>query len=82
MTPTFEDSTAHVRQKLEKLSRDYRKAIGANPFTRRWRVFKTRYDTNPVFKDVIDCIWVSVILGLICAIIFGISIVEYLNPHL
>lgn len=82
MTPTFEDSTAHVRQQCAKLAKDYKKAIGGTYVSRRWRAFKWKYDNNPVFRDVIDALWVGAILGLICCIILGISIVQYFNPWL
>lgn len=82
MITHFKYDPSHVRSQCEKLRRDYHRAIGGNYVSRRWRAFKWKYDNNPVFRDVIDALWVGAVLGFICCIILGISIVQYFNPHL
>lgn len=78
----FEDNTSHVRQQCVKLARDYQKAMSGTYVGRRWRAFKWRYDNNPAFKDFVDLLWISAVLGILCGSLFGITIVKYFNPHL
>lgn len=65
----------------ERLIKEYRKSLSGMYLTRYFRAFRWRYNNNPTFRDVVDLVWITVLGGL-CAVIFAVSIVQYLKPWL
>lgn len=78
----FKVDLQNSRSRLKQLTRDYRKAISGTYFSRRWNAFKWKYKSNQTFQDGIDGIIVILMIGIIIAVILGITIVELFNPNL
>lgn len=83
MKTSFEDISQQTADRYhERLIKDYRKSLSGMYLTRYFRAFRWRYNNNPVFRDVVDLVWITVVLGGLCAVIFAVSIVEILKPWL
>lgn len=78
----FKVDTTHARRQLEKLSRDCRKVVIRYYFVRLFRCLRWKYQSNDALRDIIDILLYWAWLGILVAIIFAISIVQYLKPWL
>lgn len=82
MTPTFEDNTKQTRELWEQKRKELHKAMNRSYLVRLFYAIRWKYYSNEIVMGVYDAILVGLGLGLLVAVLFAISIVQYLKPWL
>jgi hypothetical protein len=86
---TYTDMKPHFQYTADETSRlwahkrkELHKSMNRSYLVRLFYAIRWKYYSNEIVMGVYDALIIGFWLGLIVAVIFGISIVEYLNPHL
>ena len=75
MNYKFDDVTQEIREKnWERVRKQYRDAMNAPRIVRWFRAMRWKYQSNEIFQGLIDALWIGFGLGIICAVILGLSL--------
>lgn len=82
MKPQFTYTADETARLWKEKQVQLHKAMNRSYFVRLFYAIRWKYYSNEIVMGVYDAIIIGFWLGLIVAVILGISIAEYLYPHL
>lgn len=80
--PKFDNVADETAALWKKKQIELHKAMNRSYMVRLFYAIRWKYYSNEIVMGIYDAFLLWAWLGILVAIIFGISIVEYLNPHL
>lgn len=78
----FEDNTKQTRELWEQKRKELHKAMNRSYLVRLFHAIRWKYYSNEIIMGVYDAVIFGLLLGLLVAVLFAISIVQYLKPWL
>lgn len=78
----FEDVSDETARLWAQKRKELHKAMNRSYLVRLFYAIRWKYFSNEIVMGLYDALIIGFWLGLIVSVIFAISIMEYLNPHL